>query len=213
MPPSTSERFFTRRLTSRTFYRDNRGKFISKAEGIRRGFLPTTSRFYIYQDPNGRRRSQSFVQRQRQRVVTVTQSGELLRRESPEVIQAVQEIIPKPSFQTIMSQRFRTILNDAVSRNKTIGVQINDNLYVIDRSQIGDLERFFTEIEYEYIRLFEPITGGVYLQLLHAEGINGEVFDFDSLTTAPSNLDDVELIEANNEFERGLRASWRRYFG
>ena len=214
MPAPTPERFYTRRLTSRTFYRDNRGKFISKADGIRGGFLPNTSRFYVYQDQSGRRRSQSFVQRQRQRVVTITQSGELLRRESPEVIEAVQQVIPDPSFQTIMSQRFRTILNDAVSRNKTIGVQINDRLYIIDRSQIGDLERFFTEVEYEYIRLFDDIIGGsVQLQLLHAEGINGEVFDFDSLNTAPSNLDDVELIEANVEFERGVRASWRRYFG
>ena len=134
---SRSERFFTRRLTSRQFYRDERGKFISKAEGIRRGIVPSTSRFYIYKDQSGKRRSESFVQRQRQRIITITQSGELLRRESPEVIEQVSQVIPEPSFQTIMSQRFRTILNDAVSRGKTIGVQFNDEMYVLDETQVG----------------------------------------------------------------------------
>ena len=112
-----------------------------------------------------------------------------------------------------MSQRFRTILNDAVSRGKTIGVQFNDQMYVLDETQVGDLERFFTEVEYEYIRLFEPITGGVYLQMLHAEGMTGEVFDFDSMTTSPTDLDDEELNQANDEFRQSMQQSWRRYFG
>ena len=210
---SRSERFFTRRLTSRQFYRDERGKFISKAEGIRRGIVPSTSRFYIYKENSGKRRSERFVQRQRQRIITITQSGEILRRESPAVIEQVSQVIPEPSFQTIMSQRFRTILNDAVSRGKTIGVQFNDQMYVLDETQVGDLERFFTEVEYEYIRLFEPITGGVYLQMLHAEGMTGEVFDFDSMTTSPTDLDDEELNQANDEFRQSMQQSWRRYFG
>ena len=168
----------------------------------------------MYRDNQGRRRSKSFVKRQRRRVITLTQTGELLRRESSEITRRVAEVVPSPSFQTIQSQRFRAILNDAVSRRKTIGVQFNDDLYVLNDSQIGDLERFFTEIEYEYIRLFQTILGGsLVLQLLHAEGANGEVFDFDSLTTAPTDFDDDELNDANAEFRRGVSSSWRRYFG
>lgn len=212
--PTPSNRYFTRRLTTRQFYRGDNGRFISQEEGIRRGVTPVTSRFYVFKDNRGRRRSREFVGRQRQRVVTLTQSGELLRRESPSVVRQVAEVVPSPSFQTIQSQRFRAILNDAVSRNKTIGVQFNDELYVLDDSQVGDLERFFTEIEYEYIRLFQTLLGGsLVLQLLHADGESGEVFDFDSLTTAPADFDDDELNEANAEFRRGVSASWRRYFG
>jgi len=214
MPSNTSSRYFTRRLSSQQTYRGSNGRFISAEEGIRRGITPVTSRFYAYQDNQGRRRSRRFVERQRQRVITLTQTGELLRRESASITRQVQEVIPSPSFQTIQSQRFRSILNDAVVRGKTIGVQFNDNLYVLDASQVGDLERFFTEIEYEYIRLFQTMLGGsVLLQLLHAEGVNGEIFDFDSLSTAPLDSNDEELNNADAEFRRGVSVSWRRYFG
>jgi len=214
MPPNTTERYYTRRLSSQRTFRGSDGRFISSEEGVRQGITPVTSRFYVYRDNQGRRRSKSFVKRQRRRVITLTQTGELLRRESSEITRRVAEVVPSPSFQTIQSQRFRAILNDAVSRRKTIGVQFNDDLYVLNDSQIGDLERFFTEIEYEYIRLFQTILGGsLVLQLLHAEGANGEVFDFDSLTTAPTDFDDDELNDANAEFRRGVSSSWRRYFG
>lgn len=214
MPPNTTSRYYTRRLSSQQTFRGSDGRFISSEEGIRRGITPVTSRFYVYRDNQGRRRSKRFVTRQRQRVITVTQTGGLLRRESSEITRRVAEVVPSPSFQTIQSQRFRSILNDAVSRRKTIGVQYNDELYVLNESQVGDLERFFTEIEYEYIRIFQTLLGGsLVLQLLHAEGANGEIFDFDSLTTAPTDFDDDELNSANSEFRRGVSSSWRRYFG
>ena len=75
------------------------------------------------------------------------------------------------------------------------------------------MERFFTEMEYEYIRIFEPLTGGVYLQLLHAESPEAEIFDFDSLTTAPMDIEDEELNQANEEFRNSVANIWRRYFG
>lgn len=211
MPPSG--RFFTRRLVSRTVYRDDRGRFISREEGVRTGRIPQTQRFYEFRDNQGRRRSREFVQRQRQRVITVTQAGDLIRRESASTARQVQEMVPAPSFQTIQSQRFRSIFNDAVSRGVRIGVQFNDRLYELSEEQAGDLERFFTEMEYEYIRIFEPLTGGVYLQLLHAESPDAEIFDFDSLTTAPMGIDDEELQRANEEFRNSVQQIWRRYFG
>jgi hypothetical protein len=206
-------RFFTRRLVSRTQYRDERGRFIKRENAIRLGLRPVTTRFYDYRDQNGRRRSKSFVQRQRSRVVTVTQNGEILRRESASTAREVEQMIPEPSFQTIQSQQFRRILNDAVNRGITIGVQFGDRLHHISADKIGDLESFYTEMEYEYIRIFEPLTGGVYLQLLHAEGTAAEIFDFDSLTTAPMDFDDAELNNANEEFQRSMKNIWRRYFG
>jgi len=211
MPPSG--RFFTRRLVSRTVYRDDRGRFISREEGVRRGIIPSTQRFYEFRDRNGKRRSRAFVERQRQRVITITQTGELMRRESATTARQVQEMVPSPSFQTIQSQRFRSIFNDAVARGVRVGVQFNDRLYELSEDQVGDLERFFTEMEYEYIRIFEPLTGGVYLQLLHAESPEAEIFDFDSLTTAPMGIDDEELQRANQEFRDSIQAIWRRYFG
>lgn len=211
MPPSG--RFFTRRLVSRTVYRDDRGRFISREEGVRTGRIPQTQRFYEFRDNQGRRRSKAFVQRQRQRVITITQAGDLIRRESASTARQVQEMVPAPSFQTIQSQRFRSIFNDAVSRGVRIGVQFNDRLYELSEEQAGDLERFFTEMEYEYIRIFEPLTGGVYLQLLHAESPDAEIFDFDSLTTAPMGIDDEELQRANEEFRNSVQQIWRRYFG
>lgn len=211
MPPTG--RFFTRRLVSRTVYRDDRGRFISRQEGLRQGQVPQTQRFYEFRDNQGRRRSKAFVERQRQRVITVTQAGELVRRESATTARQVQEMVPSPSFQTIQSQRFRSILNDAVSRGVRIGIQFNDRLYELTEQQIGDLERFFTEMEYEYIRIFEPITGGVYLQLLHAESPDAEIFDFDSLTTAPMDIEDEELNQANEQFRNSVANIWRRYFG
>lgn len=211
MPPSG--RFFTRRLVSRTVYRDDRGRFISREEGVRTGRIPQTQRFYEFRDNQGRRRSREFVQRQRQRVITITQAGDLIRRESASTARQVQEMVPAPSFQTIQSQRFRSIFNDAVSRGVRIGVQFNDRLYELSEEQAGDLERFFTEMEYEYIRIFEPLTGGVYLQLLHAESPDAEIFDFDSLTTAPMGIDDEELQRANEEFRNSVQQIWRRYFG
>lgn len=211
MPPTG--RFFTRRLVSRTVYRDGRGRFISREEGVRTGVIPETQRFYEFRDNQGRRRSRAFVQRQRQRVITITQAGDLIRRESATTARQVQEMVPAPSFQTIQSQRFRSIFNDAVSRGVRIGVQFNDRLYELSEEQAGDLERFFTEMEYEYIRIFEPLTGGVYLQLLHAESPDAEIFDFDSLTTAPMGIDDEELQRANEEFRNSVQQIWRRYFG
>ena len=200
MPPSG--RFFTRRLVSRTVYRDDRGRFISREEGVRTGRIPQTQRFYEFRDNQGRRRSREFVQRQRQRVITITQAGDLIRRESASTARQVQEMVPAPSFQTIQSQRFRSIFNE-----------FNDRLYELSEEQAGDLERFFTEMEYEYIRIFEPLTGGVYLQLLHAESPDAEIFDFDSLTTAPMGIDDEELQRANEEFRNSVQQIWRRYFG
>lgn len=207
-----SNRYFTRRLVSRSVYRNDRGAFISKEEGLRTGQRPQSLRYYEYTDTNGRRRSKAFVKRQRQRVITITQRGDLLRRESASTARDVEQLIPSPSFQTIQSQQFRRILNDAIDRGVTIGVQINDRLYSLEPEQMGDLERFYTEMEYEYIRIFEPITGGVYLQLLHAESPTAEMFDFDSLTTAPMDFDDDELTAANEEFQRNLKNLWRRYF-
>lgn len=137
----------------------------------------------------------------------------MIRRESATTARQVQEMVPAPSFQTIQSQRFRSIFNDAVSRGVRIGVQFNDRLYELSEEQAGDLERFFTEMEYEYIRIFEPLTGGVYLQLLHAESPDAEIFDFDSLTTAPMGIDDEELQRANEEFRNSVQQIWRRYFG
>lgn len=211
--PQLPQRYFTRQLVERTVYRDERGRFISREQALRSGRMPQTQRFYRYRDQNGRIRSQTFVRRQRRRVITVTQAGDLLRRESARTAQQVQEMVPSPSFQTIQSQQFRRILNDAVSRGVRLGVQFGDQLYEIAPDQVGDLERFFTEMEYEYIRLFEPLTGGVYLQMLHAESPNAEIFDFDSLTTAPQDFDDEELRQANAEFQSNIRALWRRYFG
>jgi len=211
--PQLPQRYFTRQLVERTVYRDERGRFISREQALRSGRMPQTQRFYRYRDQNGRVRSATFVRRQRRRVITVTQAGDLLRRESARTAQQVQEMVPSPSFQTIQSQQFRRILNDAVSRGVRLGVQFGDQLYEIAPDQVGDLERFFTEMEYEYIRLFEPLTGGVYLQMLHAESPNAEIFDFDSLTTAPQDFDDEELRQANAEFQSNIRALWRRYFG
>lgn len=206
------QRYFTRRLVSRTVYRDNKGRFISKESALRRGIRPQTQRFYEFRDQNGRRRSKKFVSRQRRRVVTITQAGELLRRESETTAQEVRQLIPEPSFQPIQSQQFRRILNDANQRGVRVGVQFGDQLYEIRPEQMGDLESFFTEMEYEYIRIFEPLTGGVYLQMLHAESPDAELFDFDSLTTAP-DLDDAELQQANDEFRQSIEQIWRRYFG
>jgi len=206
------QRYFTRRLVSRTVYRDNKGRFISKESALRRGIRPQTQRFYEFRDQNGRRRSKKFVSRQRRRVVTITQAGELLRRESETTAQEVRQLIPEPSFQPIQSQQFRRILNDANQRGVRVGVQFGDQLYEIRPEQMGDLESFFTEMEYEYIRIFEPLTGGVYLQMLHAESPDAELFDFDSLTTAP-DLDDAELQRANDEFRQSIEQIWRRYFG
>ena len=206
------QRYFTRRLVSRTVYRDSKGRFISKESALRRGIRPQTQRFYEFRDQNGRRRSKKFVSRQRRRVVTITQAGELLRRESETTAQEVRQLIPEPSFQPIQSQQFRRILNDANQRGVRVGVQFGDQLYEIRPEQMGDLESFFTEMEYEYIRIFEPLTGGVYLQMLHAESPDAELFDFDSLTTAP-DLDDAELQQANDEFRQSIEQIWRRYFG
>ena len=206
------QRYFTRRLVSRTVYRDNKGRFISKESALRRGIRPETQRYYEFRDQNGRRKSRAFVQRQRRRVVTITQAGELLRRESESTAQEVRQLIPEPSFQPIQSQQFRRILNDANQRGVKVGVQFGDQLYEIAPEQMGDLESFFTELEYEYIRIFEPLTGGVYLQMLHAESPDAELFDFDSLTTAP-DLDDAELQQANEEFQESIQQIWRRYFG
>ncbi len=211
MPPTG--RFFTRRLVSRTVYRDDRGRFISRQEGLRQGQVPQTQRFYEFRDNQGRRRSREFVERQRQRVITITQAGDLVRRESATTARQVEELVPSPSFQTIQSQRFRSIFNDAVSRGVRVGVQFNDRLYELSEEQVGDLERFFTEMEYEYIRIFEPLTGGVYLQLLHAESPDAEIFDFDSLTTAPMDIEDEDLNQANEEFRNSVANIWRRYFG
>jgi len=206
------QRYFTRRLVSRTVYRDSKGRFISKESALRRGIRPQTQRFYEFRDQNGKRRSKKFVSRQRRRVITITQAGELLRRESETTAQEVRQLIPEPSFQPIQSQQFRRILNDANQRGVKVGVQFGDQLYEIRPEQMGDLESFFTEMEYEYIRIFEPLTGGVYLQMLHAESPDAELFDFDSLTTAP-DLDDAELQQANDEFRQSIEQIWRRYFG
>jgi hypothetical protein len=193
-------------------YRDSKGRFISKESALRRGIRPQTQRFYEFRDQNGKRRSKKFVSRQRRRVITITQAGELLRRESETTAQEVRQLIPEPSFQPIQSQQFRRILNDANQRGVKVGVQFGDQLYEIRPEQMGDLESFFTEMEYEYIRIFEPLTGGVYLQMLHAESPDAELFDFDSLTTAP-DLDDAELQQANDEFRQSIEQIWRRYFG
>ena len=206
------QRYFTRRLVSRTVYRDSKGRFISKESALRRGIRPQTKRFYEFRIQNGKRRSKKFVSRQRRRVITITQAGELLRRESETTAQEVRQLIPEPSFQPIQSQQFRRILNDANQRGVKVGVQFGDQLYEIRPEQMGDLESFFTEMEYEYIRIFEPLTGGVYLQMLHAESPDAELFDFDSLTTAP-DLDDAELQQANDEFRQSIEQIWRRYFG
>lgn len=206
------QRYFTRRLVSRTVYRDSKGRFISKESALRRGIRPQTQRFYEFRDQNGKRRSKKFVSRQRRRVITITQAGELLRRESETTAQEVRQLIAEPSFQPIQSQQFRRILNDANQRGVKVGVQFGDQLYEIRPEQMGDLESFFTEMEYEYIRIFEPLTGGVYLQMLHAESPDAELFDFDSLTTAP-DLDDAELQQANDEFRQSIEQIWRRYFG
>lgn len=79
---------------------------------------------------------------------------------------------------------------------------------------MGDLESAFTEIEYEYIRLFEPLAGGVYLQLLHAESPNAELFDFDSFESGiPAEDDDAEIQQAIEEFNQSIGRIWSRYFG
>jgi|DEB0MinimDraft_3_1074331.scaffolds.fasta_scaffold94930_2 hypothetical protein len=208
------QRYFTRKLTSRTVYRDDAGRFVSKEVALRRGLTPNTIRFYEYRDQNGKRRSQSFVSRQRKRVITVTQAGDLLRRESDSTAREVQNLIGEPSYQSIQSQQFRRILNDAVSRGVAIGVQYGDTLYEIPMEKVGDLESAFTEIEYEYIRLFEPLAGGVYLQMLHAESPNAELFDFDSFETGiPAEEDDEELRQAMQEFQESINQIWNRYFG
>jgi hypothetical protein len=212
MSQQRPQRYFTRQLTTRTVYRDGQGRFISREEGIRRGLLPQTQSFYTYRDQNGRVRSASFVRRQRRRVITVTASGQQLSRQSEVAPTQVPEMIAAPSFQTIMTQQFRRILNDAVSRGVRIGVIFQGQLYEIAPQQVGDLESFFTEVEYEYLRIFEPLTGGVYLMMLHAESPNAEIFNFDSLTTAPDGLTDPEINAANEEFLRSVLNAWRRYF-
>lgn len=211
---SLPSRYFTKRLVSRTVYRDENGRFIKKETAIRRGLRPDTFRFYEFRDQNGKRRSKLFVKRQRRRVITVTQAGDLLRRESDSTAQEVRRMIEEPSFQSIQSQQFRRILNDAVSRGIPVGVQYGDTLYRIPLEKTGDLESAFTEIEYEYIRLFEPLAGGVYLQLLHAESPNAELFDFDSFETGiPVEDDDAELRQAIEEFNESIGRIWSRYFG
>jgi len=205
------QRYFTRRLVSRSVYRDEAGRFVKKTDAIRRGIVPQTQRFYEFRDSKGKRVSKNKVAKSRQKVITITQAGELLRRESSTTAKEVRQLIPRPSFQTIQSQQFRSIFNDAASRGVKIGVQIGDQLYEIPPEKYGDLISAFTEIEYEYIRIFEPLTGGVYLQMLHAESENAELFDFDSLTTAPGAMD-AELEQANREFLANVQTIWRRYF-
>lgn len=213
MPQQLPQRYFTRQLVERTVYRDDRGRFVGREEGIRRGFLPQVQRFYRYRDQNGRVRAAEFVRRQRRRVITVTASGQVLQRQSQRGLSEAPDLIASPSYQTIMTQQFRRILNDAVSRGVRVGVIYGGQLYEISPEQVGDLEAFFTEAEYEYLRLFQPLTGGVYLQMLHAESPDAEVFDFDSLTTAPNDFDDDEISAANQAFRDAVSAAWRRYFG
>jgi hypothetical protein len=49
--------------------------------------------------------------------------------------------------------------------------------------------------------------------MLHADSANAELFDFDSLTTAPMDMSDEELNAANEEFQQNIRIIWNRYFG
>lgn len=208
-----SQRYFTRKLVSRSVYRDERGKFVKKTEAIRKGIIPVTQRYYEYRDAKGKRISKSKAEKSKKKVITITQNGELLRRESTKTAKQVGQIINNPSWQTIQSQQFRSIFNDAARRGVKIGVQFDDTLYEITPEKLGDLISFFTEMEYEYIRIFEPLTGGVYLQMLHADSANAELFDFDSLTTAPMDMSDEELNAANEEFQQNIRIIWNRYFG
>lgn len=213
MPQQLPQRYFTRQLVERTTYRDSRGRFISREDAIRSGVQPSIQRFYRFRDQNGRIRSASFVRRQRRRIITITADGGQLRRRSEQGPTATGPMIDAPSYQTIMTQQFRRILNDAVQRGVRIGIIFGGQLYEISPEQVGDLEAFFTECEYEYLRLFQPLTGGVYLQMLHAESPDAEVFDFDSLTTAPSGFDDEQVDAANREFLNSVRIAWGRYFG
>jgi hypothetical protein len=211
-------RFFTRQLTTRQVYRNAEGRFVSATEGLRQGIVPQVMRYYTYRDQRGRVRSEDFVRRQRQRIITVRtgrNAGQQLTRQSSQPAAPEPDLIQRPTFGMIQSQQVRSLLNNAVAEGSTVGVVIGGELYALTPDQIPDFDSFFSELEYDYIENFsEQLGGGVYMRIGFADSPSADVFNFDMLTATPdgSAENDPEFADAQRAFRQRMGILWHRYF-
>jgi hypothetical protein len=209
-----NNRYFTRELTSRVSYRNSRGQFISREEGIRQGVTPEITRFYTYRRSDGRRVSRAFAERQRQRIVTISNEQELRRTsQSTATRQAQNELEGQGvTFLPVFGQQIRRLLLEATTNNDNIGVIIRGNFYELDSTQFADLQNMWLEISNEYVRLFDNLIGLSGFMVNVVDEGNNVILDLDSLSPILPEGEDLEgFPEASSDFRMFVLSSFNRF--
>lgn len=210
----TSSRYFTRELTSRVSYRNSRGQFISREEGLRQGVTPEITRFYTYRRANGRIVSREFAERQRQRIVTISNEEELRRTSQRSATRQAQDRLEGEgvTFLPVFGQQVRRLLLEATTNNDNIGVILRGSFYELDSTQFADLQNMWLEISNEYVRLFDRLIGLSGFMIDVVDEGNNVVLDLDSLSPVLPESEELEgFDEASSDFRMFILQSFNRF--
>ena len=209
-----SSRYFTRELTSRVSYRNSRGQFISREEGLRQGVTPEITRFYTYRRADGRRVSRAFAERQRQRIITISNEQELRRTSQRSATRQAQTSLENEgvTFLPVFGQQVRRLLLEATTNNDNIGVILRGSFYELDSTQFADLQNMWLEISNEYVRLFDNLIGLSGFMVDVVDEGSSLVLDLDSLTpTLPESEELDGFEEASSDFRMFILQSFNRF--
>lgn len=180
-------RYFIREEKVTATFRDEKGRFISKEEGIKRGLTPKETKRVEYRTREGRFVSEEKVKRSKRKIVDVVRGKDGVLRDKDLKIGGKK--IPKPQFNDILGQQMRGKLSEAISAGDRIGFVYKGRFYPVTPEMFGKIQDAWQNLSYAAVKLFKD-GDSLYYTIGIAEGPDSLVIDFDSVV--PSEIDPDE---------------------
>lgn len=183
----STQRYFIRQEVKRTTFRDEKGRFISKEEGIKRGLIPTEVTRTEYRTRSGKFVSEDKVKRSKKKIVDVVRGKDGVLRGKDFKIGGKK--IPKPQFNDILGQQMRGKLSEAIASGDRIGFVYKGRFYPVTPEKYGKIQDAWMQLSYAAVKLFKS-GDSLYYTIGIAEGPDSLVLDLDSVV--PSEVDPDE---------------------
>jgi len=194
-----AQRYFIREQVRRITFRDEKGRFVSKEEGIRKGLLPVETVSTQFRDKKGRIVSSDKVKRSKRKVVDVVRgkNGEMIGKG----LKIGGKSIPTPVFGEILGQQMRGKLSEAIANGDRIGFIYKGRFYPVASTMIGKIQDAWLLLSKLAVDVFKK-ADSLYYVVPIAEGPDSLVIDFDGILPSEVEKSDPEFKGLMRDFYR-----------
>lgn len=194
-----STRYFIREQVAKITFRDERGRFVSREDAIRKGILPVETVVTQYRDRTGKLVSEDKVKRSKRKIVNVVRdkNGQMIGKD----LKIQGRTIPSPVFGDILGQQMLGKLSEAINNGDRIGFIYKGRFYPVAPTMIGKIQDAWLRLSKLAVSVYKD-GDSLYYTVPIAEGPDSLVMDFDGVIPSEMTKDDPDYMKLRNIFYR-----------